>query len=63
MGSAASTSDQVINIDAIKIHNVGRVDSVLYDLDDFEIPQKVSRHQAVRFMHHAPKQPISRGSS
>lgn len=36
------TSEQGINLDAIRIDNVGRLDSQLHDLDDFEIPAKVS---------------------
>jgi hypothetical protein len=41
------TSEQGINLDAIRIDNVGRLDSQLHDLDDFEIPAKVSHSGGV----------------
>jgi hypothetical protein len=33
----------VVALDHIKIDNVGRLDSLIHNLDEFEIPQKVKR--------------------
>lgn len=46
------TSEQGINLDAIRIDNVGRLDSQLHDLDDFEIPAKVSHSVSYVLLSH-----------
>lgn len=37
-------SDDILDLDQIKFEKVGRVDSVMYNLDAFEIPLKVNLH-------------------
>lgn len=34
-----------VNMDSIKVLNVGRIDSNLYDLDDYQIPPKVGAYR------------------
>lgn len=52
-----SEDKEIVKLDNIKINNVGRLDSVIYNLNEFEIPTKVMIH--CRFGHpDAPQLPM-----
>lgn len=36
---------EIVKLDNIRINNVGRLDSVLYNLQEYEIPSKVSEQE------------------